>query len=231
MREAVDAGATFRTVLFCPEMLGPAADGLRSALGALMSAPHILTVDPAVMRSVAETETPQGVVAVVAAPVADLPRLDPRSAFVLVIDGVRDPGNLGTLLRAGAAAGCTAAVTIAGSADVYAPKVVRAAMGAHFRVPILPDTSWQWLGPALAPLPAVLGADGAGTIRYDAADWRRGAAVVIGNEDHGLSAEARQWCRGTVSIPMARGVESLNAAVSGAIILFEVVRQRRAAGT
>ena len=62
---------------------------------------------------------------------------------------------------------------------------------------------------------------------YDAVDWRAGAAVVVGHEDHGLSEEARRWCRGTVAIPMARGVESLNAAVSGSIILFEAVRQRR----
>lgn len=221
----------FRTVLTCPEMLGPVFDEVRSAVSRMIPAPRVLTVDPAVMRSVADTETPQGVVAVVEMPAADLPRLDPRSAFVLVIDGVRDPGNLGTLLRAGAAAGCTAVVTIAGSADVYAPKVVRAAMGAHFRVPVLAETSWQWLGPALASLPAIYGADASATLPYDAADWRHGAAVVIGNEDHGLGVEARQWCRGTVSIPMARGVESLNAAVSGAIILFEVVRQRRAAGS
>jgi TrmH family RNA methyltransferase len=226
----MDAGAEFRTVLVCPEMLGPLADDLLEAVTRLPTAPRLLVVDAAVMRSVAETESPQGVVAVVAAPAATLPNLDPRGAFVLVLDGLRDPGNVGTLLRTGAAAGCTAAVTIAGSADAYAPKVVRAAMGAHFRVPVIADAPWQWLGPALAALPAVYGADGAADVTYDAVDWRPGVAVIVGNEDHGLSAEARAWCRGAVSIPMAGGVESLNAALSGAIILFEVVRQRRRAG-
>ena len=101
-------------------------------------------------------------------------------------------------------------------------------MGAHFRAPVISDVTWDWLGPLLAPLPAVYGADGAATQAYDAIDWRQGAAVVVGHEDRGLSADALIWCRGTIAIPMARGVESLNAAVSGSLILFEAVRQRRA---
>lgn len=205
------------------------AGAVRLSLDRLVPAPRIVTVDAPVMRMLADTETPQGIVAVAALPAGGLPCLDPRRALLLVLDGLRDPGNVGTLLRAGAAAGCDAIVTTFGSADAYAPKVVRSAMGAHFRVPVTSDVAWDWLGPALAPLPAVYGAEGTGTGLYDAVDWRRGAAIVIGHEDHGLSEEALRWCRGTVAIPMARGIESLNAAVSGAVILFEAVRQRRAA--
>jgi RNA methyltransferase, TrmH family len=120
-------------------------------------------------------------------------------------------------------------MTTFGSADAYAPKVVRAAMGAHFRLPVLSDVAWDWLGPALAPLPAIYGADASASQAYDAVDWTAGAAVVVGNEDHGISEEALRWCRRTVAIPMAGGIESLNAAVSGSIILFEAVRQRRIA--
>ena len=181
------------------------------------------------MRTLADTETPQGIVAVVGLPPDNLPPLDPRTALVLVLDGIRDPGNVGTLLRAAAAAGCSAAVAVAGGADPFAPKVVRAAMGAHFHLPVLADVAWDWLGPSLVGLPAVYGADGAANLLYDDVDWTHGAALVVGNEDHGLSDEARMWCRDTVAIPMARGIESLNAAVSGAVILFEAVRQRRTA--
>jgi TrmH family RNA methyltransferase len=227
--EAADMGAPIRSAFLCAEMLGDAEGYLRARLERLSPAPRVVAVDVAVMRLLADTETPQGVVAVVAMPTHELPPLDPRRALLLVLDGLRDPGNVGTLLRAGAAAGCDAVVTTFGSADAYAPKVVRAAMGAHFRLPVLSDVAWDWLGPALAPLPAIYGADAAGSQAYDAVDWTAGAAVVVGHEDHGLSEDARRWCRGTVAIPMAGGVESLNAAVSGSIILFEAVRQRRIA--
>jgi RNA methyltransferase, TrmH family len=227
--EAADMGAPIRSVFFCAAMLGDMERDLRARLERLSSAPRVVAVASAVMRLLADTETPQGVVAVVAMPTDVLPPLDPRRTLLLVLDGLRDPGNVGTLLRAGAAAGCDAVMTTFGSADAYAPKVVRAAMGAHFRLPVLSDVAWDWLGPALAPLPAIYGADASASQAYDAVDWTAGAAVVVGNEDHGISEEALRWCRRTVAIPMAGGIESLNAAVSGSIILFEAVRQRRIA--
>ncbi|MCA1724348.1 MAG: RNA methyltransferase [Thermomicrobia bacterium] len=150
-----------------------------------------------------------------------------HDGFVLILDGVRDPGNVGTLIRAAAAADCDAVITIAGTADAYAPKVVRSAMGAHFRLPVVADSDWKIVGPALAALPSVCGADGVASLIYDAVDGAEGCAIVIGNEDHGLSAEARRWCTATARIPMARGVESLNASVAGAIMMYEVARQRR----
>lgn len=227
--EAAALGAPIRSAFVCPEVLGDAELSLRASLAPLIPAPRVVSVGAAVMKLLADTETPQGVVAVVALPAMELPRLDPRDALLLVLDGMRDPGNVGTLLRAGAAAGCDAVVTTFGSADAYAPKVVRAAMGAHFHVPVISDVAWDWLGPALAPLPGVYGADRAAALTYDAVDWKRGAAIIVGHEDHGLSDEALRWSSGTVVIPMARDVDSLNAAVSGAIILFEAVRQRRGA--
>lgn len=189
----------------------------------------MIDVDRPIMRLLADTETPQGVVAVAALPPAELPPLDPHASLVLVMDSVRDPGNVGTLLRTAAAAGCDAVVTTAGSVDPFAPKVIRAAMGAHFRVPVVADALWDQIGPALDSLPAIYGADGGAMLAYDAADFCTGAAIIVGNEDHGLTEEARRWCRGTIAIPMARGVESLNAAISGSILLFEAVRQRRIA--
>lgn len=227
LRDALAARVVPRLVVVCEELLGAESAPILAALAADAPAARIFSVDAPLMRSISDADTPQGAVAVVAIPKHVLQPLDARAALVLVIDGVRDPGNVGTLLRTAAAAGCTAVVCIEGSADPYAPKVVRAAMGAHFRLPLIADVAWDWLGPSLTPLPAVYGADGRADVSYDAVDWAVGAAVIVGNEDHGLSPEARSWCRGTVAIPMADGVESLNAAVSGAIILFEAVRQRR----
>lgn len=229
--EAVAVGVRLRTLVVCPDFFAD-PDGEMAARVAAWAAgaEHALTVSPAVMRAVADTESPQGVVAVASLPDPVLPDLDPRRALVLILDGVRDPGNVGTLVRTAAAAGCTAVVTTGETADAFAPKVVRAGMGAHFRLPVVADVDWEWLGPALVPLSAVYTTEMDVPLPYDAADWTAGAAVVIGNEDHGVSEAARQWCPHGVSIPMARGVESLNAAMSGAVVLFEAARQRRVAG-
>ncbi len=231
MRDAIDARAAIRQIVLCPELLGEGESALRQASAHALDAPTMLTVSASVMRSLADTATPQGAMAVASLPDVPLSQVNPDTGFVLVLDGVRDPGNVGTLIRAAAAAGCDAVVTIAGSADAFAPKVVRAAMGAHFRLPVIADAGWEAVGSALAPLPSVYGADGGASLRYDAVDWRQGCVVVVGHEDHGLSDEARRWTKGAVCIPMERGVESLNAATAGAILLFEVVRQRRNART
>lgn len=228
-RDAIAARAAIRQIILCPELLGKAAATLRDEIVDAFGASHIVTVGATVMRSLTETETPQGVVAVVDHPATPVPTFDAHDGFVLILDGVRDPGNVGTLIRAAAAADCDAVITIAGTADAFAPKVVRSAMGAHFRLPVIADCDWEIVGPALAALPTVVGADGAAPLLYDAVDWAAGCAIVIGNEDHGLSAEGRRWCTGIARIPMARGVESLNASVSGAIMVYEVVRQRRRA--
>ncbi len=227
VRDAIGAGAAIRHIVLCPELLGESESDLRHASECAIRASAILTVSAGVMRSLSDTETPQGAIAVATLPDMHLPRPDPVTGFVLVLDRLRDPGNVGTLIRTAAAAGCDAVVTIAGSADAFAPKVVRAAMGAHFRLPIVADVDWEAIGPSLSVLPSVFGADGGASLWYDAIDWRHGCAVIVGNEDSGLSDDARIWSAGTVRIPMERGVESLNAAVSGAILLFEVVRQRR----
>ncbi len=229
VREAIAARAAIRQILLCPELLGEIATTLRDEIADALGASRIVTVGATVMRSLAETETPQGVVAVVDLPVTPLPTFDAHDGFVLILDGVRDPGNVGTLIRAAAAADCDAVITIAGTADAFAPKVVRSAMGAHFRLPVVADSDWKIVGPALVALPSVCGADGVASLMYDAVDGAEGCAIVIGNEDHGLSAEARRWCTATARIPMARGVESLNASVAGAIMMYEVARQRRRA--
>jgi len=226
VREAIEAGVPLRTLFLCPALLG--AEHSIATTGAwALRAEHVVTLSPVAFRTIADTESPQGVIATVAMPDAALPPLNPRDALVLVLDGVRDPGNVGTLIRTAAAAGCTAVVTTAGSADPFAPKVVRGAMGMHFHLPVIADVAWDLLGPALAALPASYATDGDATLPYDAVDWTCGAAVVIGHEDHGISPDARTWCTGNVVIPMARGVESLNAAMSGAVVLFEIARQRR----
>jgi len=187
------------------------------------------TTSEAVLKAVADTETPQGLLIVLK--IMPLPIL-PNLNFVLIPDGMRDPGNLGTLLRTAAAAGVQAALLPPGTADAYAPKVVRAAMGAHFRLAIQP-MDWSAIRQVIHspehPL-CVLLADAGGGQPYTQADLRQPLALVVGGEAEGASQPAITLIDQRLYIPMPGGMESLNAAVAAAIILFEVVRQRTAAG-
>ena len=183
-------------------------------------------VAPALFDQLSEVETPQGLLAVFPMPALPLP---PRGTpLSLVLDQIRDPGNLGTLLRTAAGAGVDAVYLTAASVDPYNPKVVRAAMGAHFRLPIRPldDTT---RAEVIRRCPLRVIADGHASLAYDRIDWRHPAAVIIGAEAAGVGPEGRALGTTSVAIPLAAGVESLNAGVAGAIILFEAARQRRAA--
>jgi RNA methyltransferase, TrmH family len=113
-----------------------------------------------------------------------------------------------------------------GTADIYSPKVVRAAMGAHFRLAVEQDLSWDKVGEQLAAVDHIFAADAAATMPYYAADWRQPSALIVGNEAHGLSAEGRALANKPIGIPMHGRAESLNAAIAGSIILFEALRQR-----
>lgn len=182
----------------------------------------IETVSEHVMRAASDTETPQGILAVLSQKELPTPeRLD----FVLVADGVRDPGNLGTILRSAAAAGVQTVLLPPGSVDPFAPKVVRAGMGAHFHLPTQP-CSWQQITTKIEGLCTYLAVAGAG-IPYDQADFTAPLALVIGSEAQGISTKAQQLSTAQVHIPMPGGGESLNAAVAASVLLFEVVRQRQ----
>jgi TrmH family RNA methyltransferase len=184
-------------------------------------------LSPSVMEYLSETETSQGLLAVF--PLRALP-LPKRMDFLLVLDTIRDPGNLGTLLRTAAAAGVQAVAAMPGTADPFSPKVVRAAMGAHFRLPIL-SLDWPGLQSLGNSLPGggnikfYLAEASEGEVCWEA-DLRSPLALIVCNEAEGATAEARQVATTSVRIPMPGQFESLNAAIAGAILMFEVVRQR-----
>jgi TrmH family RNA methyltransferase len=145
-------------------------------------------------------------------------------SLAVVADGIADPGNLGTLLRTAWAAGVEAVFLTPGTVDAYNPKTVRSAMGAHFHLPLVSDTN-EGILERLAGLELWL-AEPRGGLPYDDLDARHPMALVIGQEAHGASAFWRSRAAGAVSIPMVSSVESLNAAIAAAVILFEVRRQR-----
>lgn len=185
------------------------------------------------MEAASDTMHPQGIVAAFPFLEWAVPAATKSAPLCLVCDDIRDPGNLGTLLRTAEAAGVHAVWTTPGTVDTYNPKVVRAAMGTHFRLPIFAERTWDMIERELNDVgiasDRLFCTETHVNLAYDAVEWKLPAALVISNEAHGLTSQARYACeRGaSICIPMEAGTESLNAAVAGAVILFEAARQRR----
>ncbi len=180
-----------------------------------------LEISDELMREVSDTQQPQGIVAVFSMPKAILPTTAGR---ILILDAIRDPGNLGTILRTAAAAGVEAVLLAPTCADPYNPKVLRSGMGAHFRVPVS-ESDWEAIGEYCSGLNIYL-ADSRGNLHYDQVEWSKRWALIIGSEAHGASEEARQLAPQRITIPMAASSESLNAAVATGVILFEAMQQK-----
>ena len=181
-----------------------------------------VTVSTAEFESAAETDSPQGILAIAATPTHSFDALataDP--ARILVLDAVQDPGNVGTIVRTAAALGATATVALPGTVDLWNAKVVRSAMGAHFLHPAFHST-WDELRLFLehAGIP-LWGADAGGepAARRDAP---RRVALAVGNEGAGLADPVRRYARRLVSLPLSNSVESLNVAVAASLLLYEL---------
>jgi len=220
VREAFRAGIV-PALLFYDERID-AIPGGRELLAEMQRGDSpAFAVSERVMKALADTVSPQGVLAVV--PLVELaPPAGP--SLVLVIDRLRDPGNLGAILRSANAAGVEQVILAPKTVDPYNPKVVRGAMGAHFRLPIL-ALSWPEIAEALTDVQVLL-ADVRAVRAYHEVDWTRPSALIIGGEAHGASREAKELAAATIAIPMHGGAESLNAAVAASVILFEAARQR-----
>jgi TrmH family RNA methyltransferase len=207
-------------VLFTEQLAGEGrGKALLTALRGLRTPCY--AVSEAVMKSCSDTTTPQGILAVL--PFPNLTPSEPPT-LLLVVDRLRDPGNLGTLLRTALAAGVEQVLLAPGTVDFSNPKVVRSAMGAHLRLPMA-DADWDAIAEIVAGCDVWLAAAAGGKL-YTEVDWTRPVALVLGSEAHGAGDRAHSLARGSVSIPMQSAVESLNVAVAAAIILFEVVRHR-----
>jgi TrmH family RNA methyltransferase len=179
-------------------------------------------VEGKLLQSLSDTETPQGILAVlefIQLPISNSPN------FLLIPDQIRDPGNLGTLLRSAAAAGVQAVLLPPETTDAFAPKVLRSGMGAHFWLPIH-SMMWEEIRQVSqsASMQMFL-ADMEGKSCWET-DLRQPLALIIGGEAEGASEQARKLATQKISIPMSGDIESLNAGVAGSVLMFEVVRQR-----
>lgn len=188
---------------------------------------RVLRAPAELVASLSDTETPQGILAAVPLRARPLPA---APTLVLVCDGVSDPGNLGTLLRSAAGAGVGACLLTPGCCDPMGLKALRAGMGAQFRLPVHGAESWEAIATDLASWGCqTFAADAGGALAHFDVDWCAPAALVVGSEAHGLSETVRADPRVTTCSIPADGVESLNAAVAGSVILFEARRQRSVA--
>jgi len=217
-REAVAAEAPARLVLYT-EDLDARGRGLVNSLAKLGAETE--AVSPAVMAACSGTKTPPGLVAIVQAPLLHPPsRLD----LALVLDGISDPGNLGTMLRTALAAGVQLVLLTGDTVDPFNPKVVRAASGAHFHLP-MHGVAPSDLPASIEGLDLWLAESRSGT-PHARVDWRSPCALIIGSEAHGAGEAVRALPARRVHIPTSQASESLNAAVAAGILLFEIARQR-----
>jgi RNA methyltransferase, TrmH family len=228
IRTALEAGVSVESVY-----VGPAGDDDHPTLEvcdrAAAAGARVFSLAPGVLERVADTVTPQPVLAVLPM-LAEPPALQPGpGSLVVVLVDVRDPGNAGTVLRAADASGCQAVLFAADSVDPYNPKTVRASAGSLFHVPfgVRPDAvgcATELAAAGYRTLATVV-RDG---VDYAGVDWSVPTALFLGNESSGLDPELAAGLSGSLVIPMEGRAESLNVGVACAVVCFEAMRQRRA---
>jgi TrmH family RNA methyltransferase len=180
-----------------------------------------LEVDPTLLDRVSDTITSQGLLLVVPFPEFAMPE---KLNFCMLLDEIQDPGNFGTILRAAVAFGLQSIFYTPGSVDPYSPKVVRSAMGAHFQIPIQEANAKKIK--ELSQSTQLFLAEAQNGIACWEADLRQPVTIIIGSEAFGVSQTIRQISHQSLLIPMPGSMESLNAAMSANILLYEAARQR-----
>lgn len=192
--------------------------------------PRYEAVTDSVFAAMSDTQTPQGILALIRQyeyGIDDVLKADGK-AHLMILENLQDPGNLGTILRAGEGAGITGLIMSRDTVDIYNPKVIRSTMGSVFRVPFfytndMFQTVRELKDRGIRLFAAHLG----GKNNYEQEDYKGDIGFLIGNEGNGLTDELSDMADTWVKIPMAGNVESLNAAIAASILMFETARQRR----
>ena len=220
--EALQTQLTLHAAFHLPE-----PNERTAALLAEMSCPRY-AVSEAVMTTLSDTVTTQGLIVLAERPRTTLATALSSGSLFVALDAVQDPGNAGTILRTAEAAGAFGLIALKGTVDLFAPKVLRSAMGSAFRLPLAGEvTTDELLAACSSRGIQVLATAADGELNYDAFDWRQPALLLLGNEGNGVSRELLDRADARVSIPLHPPVESLNVAAAAAVILFEAARQKR----
>jgi TrmH family RNA methyltransferase len=207
--------------------------GLFGAAAKRPSAPLILRTSDRLFASVSDTQTPQGIAALIRLPEYSFEDVASGVALAVVLIGMQDPGNVGTLVRSAEALGATGLIAAAGTANPFGPKAMRASAGSAFRLPILvraqPPVLLAQLrvaGVKLVATTAAAAGPGPRPQLPREVDFRGPVALLVGSEPHGLPEAVLRSADAAVRIPLTTPVESLNAAIAASVILYEAARQR-----
>jgi TrmH family RNA methyltransferase len=214
VRELLDSALRVQALLYSE----PEPESLRELVGEFRDAEvPCQALSESLLASVSDAQTPQGVIAVAVRPSWDW--ADLGSGDLVVMDSIQDPGNVGTLLRAAEGLGFSGAIVLPGTAEVWSPKVTRAAAGSSLRLPIV-EASWTDVGPWLEGSERELWcADSRGEPLGRSRASRPPVALVLGNEGAGVSDAVLSESVRTISVPLQRPVDSLNVGVAGAILM------------
>lgn len=191
--------------------------------------PNLEEVDDRVFAAVSDTRTPQGILCLMRQPSWSLGEmLGKENPFLMVLEDLQDPGNVGTIFRTAEGAGVDGIILTKNCVDIYNPKTIRSTMGSIYRVPFFyTDNIEQVLGELMVHDVRTFAAHLNGERDYDREDYRSGSAFFIGNEGNGLTDELSNLADRLVKIPMCGQLESLNAAMAAGILMYEAARQRR----
>jgi TrmH family RNA methyltransferase len=225
LRRALSAGVPLETVLIAPSYL---SDDARDALKTLSNLPLTELSEDAFKR-LSFRQTPDGILAVARAQPIRL--TDVRLSghpLLLIVDGVEKPGNLGALLRTADATNCDAVILTGGGTDIYNPNVIRSSVGSLFSRPVVQTEREQVIAFCQHHHIQLIASSPAAEADYWNVTYTRGVAIVLGTEHEGLSQTWFNAADTKVSIPMLGLADSLNVATSGALLLYEVLRQRQA---
>ncbi|HEX4065000.1 MAG TPA: RNA methyltransferase [Acidobacteriaceae bacterium] len=238
LAEAIRSGVRLRSVFLRRDPASADSSRPSSSLRLLdhlqlPAAVPIVELTPAVFDSAVDTESPQGIAALIEPPRFSFAEaLSGPAPLLIVTAALQDPGNFGTLVRSAEAFGATGILALPGTVSVWNQKTLRASAGSAFRLPVIYEKSSLAFAalaerqiPVLAAVPAATCPD---AIPCSRANLRGPAAILIGNEGSGLSPDLLEHARIRVTIPMPGPVESLNAAIAAAILLYEAARQRSA---
>ncbi len=225
---ALEAGVDIREVFFT-DRFGSQREGGKLLKTLRAKGAHIFSITEHLLKKITDTETPQGIAAVISYETSPLDGLPARvNPLYAVGDGIGEPGNLGTIIRTADAAGADAVILLEGTCDVFIPKVIRATAGSIFHLPISharAETFVKWLRRRGIPL-AATSADANNSVFESKLDGPM--ALVFGNEARGISDTIKEAADITLKIPIYGRAESMNVAISAAICLYEAARQRRA---
>ncbi len=225
VQEAIRSGALIRTLIYDGEKGIPAEIAEWSKLHSA----EMVSVSGQVLDKISDTVNPQGICAVIGKRSYSIDEvMNAEWSLAVVVDGVQDPGNLGTLIRSADAVNADAVIVGAGSVDIHNPKTVRATMGSIFHLPVVECDLNEWLPRLLQKIPdlQLVSTSLQASVDCYEIDFRNPTWIVVGNEAKGVSPQIERHVQKLIKIPMPGKAESLNVAMAATVLLYEALRQR-----